>query len=140
MRVLIAANPALGHVLPILPLAIALRNAGHEVAFLTGSSMSGPLAGAGLRHVVGGPPDLPTAFAQVPERAGLTGRRLAMVTWQRGFGVVIARAIQRDRPVGARGLARRRSRTPCRSRDCRMRTRCSMRSRASFAGFFADTR
>ncbi|HEX5828504.1 MAG TPA: glycosyltransferase, partial [Candidatus Limnocylindrales bacterium] len=93
MRVLIVANPALGHVLPILPLAIALRDTGHEVAFLTGSSMAGPLAGAGLRHVVGGPPDLPTAFAQVPERAGLTGRRLAMVTWQRGFGVVIARAM-----------------------------------------------
>jgi len=90
MRILFAANPATGHVLPLLPLALAAREAGHAVRFLTGASVAPLIASQGLPHVVAGPPDLPTAFARVPERVGLTGRRLAAVTWGRCFGGVIA--------------------------------------------------
>jgi UDP:flavonoid glycosyltransferase YjiC (YdhE family) len=43
-----------------------------------------------LPHVIAGPDDLPAAFAQVPARAGLTGRRLAMATWSGVFAGLIA--------------------------------------------------
>jgi UDP:flavonoid glycosyltransferase YjiC (YdhE family) len=90
LRIVFPTHPALGHLLPMLPLAIAARDAGHDVVVLSGSSVASSLERVGLRHVVAGPPDLPTAWADVPERAGLTGRRLAAVTWSRVFGGVIA--------------------------------------------------
>jgi UDP:flavonoid glycosyltransferase YjiC (YdhE family) len=89
MRVLFATNPALGHVLPLVPLALAIRDAGHDVAVLGGASVGGVLEAAGLRHVVGGPHDLPSVFAQIPAREGLTGRRLAAVIWREGFAGLI---------------------------------------------------
>src|SRR3712207_5310710 len=36
MRVLVVSAPLVGHVLPLLPLAGALRDAGHEVVIATG--------------------------------------------------------------------------------------------------------
>src|SRR3990172_364305 len=57
----------------------------------TSSSWAG--RDAGLPHVVSGPPDLPSVFAQVPERQGLTGRRLAAATWKGGFAGVMAQAM-----------------------------------------------
>ncbi len=90
MRIAFSTQPALGHLLPIVPLALAARDAGHEVVVLGGSSLSGPIARTGLPHVVAGPADLQEAFAKVPERAGLTGRRLAAATWSLVFGGVIA--------------------------------------------------
>ncbi|HEY3335713.1 MAG TPA: nucleotide disphospho-sugar-binding domain-containing protein [Candidatus Limnocylindrales bacterium] len=102
MRIAFSCNPALGHLLPLLPLATAAREAGHEVAFLGGSSLEGPTVRAGFRRAPAGPPDLPTAFEQVPERAGLTGRRLAAMTWERVFGGVIAP----EMAAGLMGLAR----------------------------------
>ena len=90
MRIVFASNPALGHVLPLVPLARAARDAGHDVRVLGGASLAAPLADAGLPHVVAGPPDLPSVFARVPERDGLTGRRLAAVTWRRAFAGIIA--------------------------------------------------
>ena len=85
MRVAFVTNPALGHLLPLLPLALAARDAGHDVALIGGASVAGAVSRVDLRHVVAGPPDLPSVFASVPERAGLTGRRLAAVTWGRAF-------------------------------------------------------
>ena len=93
MRIVFSTQPALGHLLPLLPLALTARDAGHDVRVLGGTSLAGPIARAGLRHVVAGPADLQVAFAMVPERAGLTGRRLAAVTWSRAFGGVIAPAM-----------------------------------------------
>lgn len=90
MRIAFAAHPALGHVLPLLPLALVARDAGHDVLVLAGASVRDAVTGAGLKFAEAGPADLPAAFAQVPERAGLSGRRLAMVTWSRAFGGVIA--------------------------------------------------
>ena len=90
MRIAFTAQPALGHLLPIVPLALAAQDAGHEVVVLAGASLADAVARTGLAHVVAGPADLQTAFAKVPERAGLTGRRLAAVTWGLAFGGVIA--------------------------------------------------
>jgi UDP:flavonoid glycosyltransferase YjiC (YdhE family) len=90
MRIAFAANPALGHVLPLVPLATAARDAGHEVVMIGGAAIGPVLAAHGLRHVEAGPPDLATMFAAIG--AGeLTGPRLAVAVWGRGFAEVIAR-------------------------------------------------
>lgn len=93
MRILFATNPALGHLLPLVPLAQAARVAGHDVAVIGGASLADATRDAGLPHVVSGPPDLPSVFAQVPERQGLTGRRLAAATWKGAFAGVLAQAM-----------------------------------------------
>ena len=90
MRVLFATNPALGHVLPLLPLALAARDAGHEVVVIGGASITDAVERVGLRHLVAGPPDLPSVFPRVPERAGLTGGRLAAATWKGAFAGILA--------------------------------------------------
>lgn len=93
MRILFAANPALGHLLPLVPLAQAARDAGHDVLVIGGASLADATRDAGLRQFVAGPPDLPSVFARVPERQGLTGRRLAAATWKGAFAGVMAEAM-----------------------------------------------
>ncbi len=90
MRVAFSANPALGHVLPVLPLAVAAREAGHDVVVLAGASCAGAIAGAGLRHVQTPTPDLPSLFARLPGREGLTGAKLAVATWRDAFAGALA--------------------------------------------------
>jgi UDP:flavonoid glycosyltransferase YjiC (YdhE family) len=90
MRIAVVSNPALGHVLPLLPLATAARDAGHDVVVVAGASVAGAVAGAGLRQVTSPSPDLPSVLERLPERRGLTGRRLALATWTHGFASVLA--------------------------------------------------
>jgi UDP:flavonoid glycosyltransferase YjiC (YdhE family) len=56
MRVLVVAAPMVGHVLPLVPLATALRDAGHEVVLVTGSDGAEAVRATGLdvRDVVPG--------------------------------------------------------------------------------------
>jgi len=49
MRVLFASLASVGHTYPLVPLAIAVRDAGHEVHFAAGEQVHGPLASNGLR-------------------------------------------------------------------------------------------
>jgi UDP:flavonoid glycosyltransferase YjiC (YdhE family) len=49
MRVLFASLSSVGHTYPLIPLAIATRDAGHEVRFATGENVHQPLAANGLR-------------------------------------------------------------------------------------------
>jgi UDP:flavonoid glycosyltransferase YjiC (YdhE family) len=49
MRVLFASLASVGHTYPLIPLAIAARNAGHEVHFAAGEAVHAPLAANGLR-------------------------------------------------------------------------------------------
>lgn len=95
MRIVFAANPGLGHLLPLLPLALAARDAGHELVVLSGGSLRGTAEAAGLHFVDSGPRDLATAFAMGPSREGLAGRRLAAMTWGHVFGGVIAPQLAR---------------------------------------------
>jgi UDP:flavonoid glycosyltransferase YjiC (YdhE family) len=90
MRIAFTTNPALGHLLPLVPLAQASRDAGHEVVVVGGASLAAAVRDAGLVHVVAGPPDLPSVWARIPEREGLTGRRLAAVIWRRAFAGILA--------------------------------------------------
>jgi UDP:flavonoid glycosyltransferase YjiC (YdhE family) len=48
MRVLVAAAPMVGHVLPLLPLATAFRDAGHEVLVATAAEGAAAVRRAGL--------------------------------------------------------------------------------------------
>jgi UDP:flavonoid glycosyltransferase YjiC (YdhE family) len=49
VRVLFCCRPAYGHVYPLLPLAEACRESGHEVLFGTGEGFLGPLGERGFR-------------------------------------------------------------------------------------------
>ncbi|WP_406066985.1 glycosyltransferase [Micromonospora sp. NBC_01638] len=49
MRVLFASLASVGHTYPLIPLAIAAREAGHEVHFAAGPAVHAPLAANGLR-------------------------------------------------------------------------------------------
>ncbi|RAO26359.1 Sterol 3-beta-glucosyltransferase [Micromonospora saelicesensis] len=49
MRVLFASLASVGHTYPLIPLAIAAREAGHEVHFAAGPEVHAPLAAHGLR-------------------------------------------------------------------------------------------
>lgn len=49
MRVLFASLASVGHTYPLIPLAVAAREAGHEVHFAAGENVHAPLAANGLR-------------------------------------------------------------------------------------------
>jgi UDP:flavonoid glycosyltransferase YjiC (YdhE family) len=55
VRVLCSCNALLGHLHPMLPLATALRDAGHDVVFTTGAEVAGTLAEAGFELRPAGP-------------------------------------------------------------------------------------
>jgi UDP:flavonoid glycosyltransferase YjiC (YdhE family) len=54
MRVLVASTAGSGHVFPVVPLARALRDAGHDVLWATGAEAAGTLGRAGIPMVVAG--------------------------------------------------------------------------------------
>jgi UDP:flavonoid glycosyltransferase YjiC (YdhE family) len=97
MRIVLAANPGLGHVLPLLPLALAARAAGHSVTFLGGSSLSPVVERHGFQLHRAGPPDLSAVIGRVRGAADQTGKRQAALIWSHGFAGVVA-------PDLARGL------------------------------------
>ncbi|MEV4494198.1 glycosyltransferase [Micromonospora arborensis] len=49
MRVLFASLASVGHTYPLIPLAMAARDAGHEIHFAAGPAVHAPLAANGLR-------------------------------------------------------------------------------------------
>ncbi len=90
MRIAFAANPAFGHILPLVPLATAAREAGHDVRVIGGASIGPVLAAHGLHHVEAGPPDLATMRAALGAD-GLVGLPLNIAIWGRGFAEIIGR-------------------------------------------------
>jgi UDP:flavonoid glycosyltransferase YjiC (YdhE family) len=93
MRILVSTTPGLGHLLPMLPLARAARDRGHEVVIAGGTSLAEVAAKAGFRHEAMGPATIGEVVDSVPELAGLTGRRRALVTLRRVFCEGIAPAM-----------------------------------------------
>ena len=51
MRILFTTQPAYGHFHPLLPLAVALRDAGHDVTFATSASFGPVVEGVGFRSI-----------------------------------------------------------------------------------------
>lgn len=70
MRVLIVTSPGLGHLFPTVPLAGALRAAGHEVRYATGGlSLAASDAGFDVVDVTPGLDYLPVYMAEDPQTA-----------------------------------------------------------------------
>jgi UDP:flavonoid glycosyltransferase YjiC (YdhE family) len=67
MRVLVSTTPAAGHLQPMLPLAHALRRAGHEVAVAVAPGMCGRVAGEGM-VALGTGRDLDTWWPELEQR------------------------------------------------------------------------
>ncbi|GAB2862670.1 hypothetical protein GCM10027176_75740 [Actinoallomurus bryophytorum] len=68
MRILFSSTPALGHLLPMLPLAAAAGRAGHEVALLSHPSMAS--FAAGMPCLPAGP-SVPETLDDVIRRTGI---------------------------------------------------------------------
>jgi len=69
MKIIMSATPQHGHVLPLLPLARALRDAGNEVAVLTSGGMRSVIEPEGFRLLPAGPPP-GVMLAEVKARTG----------------------------------------------------------------------
>lgn len=96
MRVLFCTTGGLGHVLPLRPLAAALRDRGHEVAWVTAPDALPPLEGLGLDLFAAGPTfessrrQFHAAHAGVAQFAG---EQLSAYTFPRLFGAVLGPAM-----------------------------------------------
>ena len=71
MRILFSANPLYGHIIPQLPLARALRDQGHAVAFVSAASVAGLFASEGFEHLVAGPEAIPDMVVEFERRTGV---------------------------------------------------------------------
>jgi hypothetical protein len=69
MRVLFSSTPAYGHLLPLLPLARALRGRGHEVAVLSAEAVSPIVAPEGIELLPAGP-GMDVVLAETGRRTG----------------------------------------------------------------------
>ncbi|NGY57559.1 glycosyltransferase [Lentzea sp. NEAU-D13] len=117
MRVLFASMATVGHTFPLIPLALALRDGGHEVHFAVGDEMHPELERLGLRPFRPGLvfgeiyaediapelervlPDLVISGWAVPEVHREARRRAFPVLWH-GFGRMFPDGIGLARPVG----------------------------------------
>ncbi len=96
MRLLLVTSPGVGHLLPLLPVARAARDRGHEVRIAAGASLAPIIAAAGFAHEAAGPATLGQVAANIPGLAGLTGRRRALVMLRKAFCGPIAFGIADD--------------------------------------------
>lgn len=96
MRVLFCTTGGLGHLLPLRPLAAALRGRGHPVAWVSAPDVLGRLQGDGFDLFAAGPTfeasrrQFRTAHA---DAAKLAGEQLSAYTFPRLFGAVLGPAM-----------------------------------------------
>lgn len=109
MRLLFCTTGGAGHLLPLRPLAEALRDRGHDVAWATAPDALHFLEGRGFERFAVGPTfDASRGrFRETfPEAAGLAGEQLSAYTFPRLFGAILAplmlngleRVVRRWRP------------------------------------------
>lgn len=93
MRLIFASLASHGHVYPLLPLAFAARDAGHEVLFATGAQFQKSLRDAGLATAVSGI-ELGAAFtaAHTGDRHGVSEEQRRLVG-AKVFGDVLPRHV-----------------------------------------------
>ena len=96
MRILFVTNPGLGHLLPLLPLAIAARDAGHDVAVAAGGSIGPAVTAAGLRLVPMGPPDIDSVIAETLDLRSVKGPDRPALIWPKVFAGVLAESFASD--------------------------------------------
>jgi UDP:flavonoid glycosyltransferase YjiC (YdhE family) len=96
VRVLFTSPAAHGHVQPIVPLAVAARDAGHEVTWSTGTDACTLLDPFGIRTEPAGltQAERMAVYAdRYPEAAGLTGEARAEFMFPHLFGAIAAPAM-----------------------------------------------
>ena len=99
MRALFSSTSGLGHVLPMVPLAVAMRDRGHEVLWATGNEARPQLEAADFPSIVAG---RPVAERQAeyrrrwPESVALVGKALPAHMFPRLFGAVSAPTMLHD--------------------------------------------
>ena len=93
MRILFSVAPAVGHVLPLLPLARAARDRGHEVVVASGASNASIIAAAGFRHEVMGPATIREMFQGLPDVSAIPARERVLTTMPHVFARGIAPAM-----------------------------------------------
>ncbi|MGW5719576.1 glycosyltransferase [Amycolatopsis sp. NPDC003865] len=121
MRVLFAALASAGHTYPLVPLAVAARDAGHEVRFAAGEHVHAPLGRLGLNPFRPADsfyeiyaedlepdlkrlrPDLVVHGWGVPEVAVAAERAGIPALWH-GFGRLFPEGIGLERPAGGTHL------------------------------------
>ncbi len=87
MRALFTSNPAYGTWLPLTPIARAMVDAGHDVAFATSSSVSGPIEEAGFRWLrAGAEPDDSEGAALQAKLLELPNSERRRFTYEEIFG------------------------------------------------------
>jgi len=96
VRVLVTAVPGVGHLLPVLPLAVAAQARGHEVLVGTGATLAPLTERSGIGHVDLGPPDLDAIRARLPGFADAVGRERARRMYTEGFASVAAAWVADD--------------------------------------------
>ncbi|XVV01184.1 nucleotide disphospho-sugar-binding domain-containing protein [Actinosynnema sp. CA-248983] len=69
MKILFSSLGSHGHTYPLLPLAIAAREHGHDVTFATGADFADTIGRLGIRHVAAGT-DMRQAFNALLEKHG----------------------------------------------------------------------
>lgn len=121
MRVLFTSLASVGHTYPLIPLAIAARDAGHEVHFAAGEEVHAPLVANGLRpfrpadafyeiyaedlepELARLKPDLVIHEWGLPGAATAAARAGIPGLWH-GFGRMFPAGIGLERPEGGRHL------------------------------------
>jgi MGT family glycosyltransferase len=86
MRVLFTSQPGYGHFHPLVPVAQALRDAGHEPAFAATPAFTPTVVASGFEAFTAGADDTPDELRQRREQqAKLPGAQWAEVMWTNGF-------------------------------------------------------
>jgi UDP-N-acetylglucosamine:LPS N-acetylglucosamine transferase len=103
MRILFASLATHGHTYPLIPLAQAARDAGHDVLYATGERMTRDLQAAGLATTTTIDVDLRREFGRILAEEGITADRAQEVPPQvhvrmitEVFGSVFPRALVAD--------------------------------------------
>ncbi len=95
MRVLFATTPAVGHVHPVIPFALAAVAGGHEVAFATSPAMAGMVERSGFRSFPVGVNLLSQGEVdqQYPQMRAALGKDRAALAWQNLFAEHYPKAV-----------------------------------------------
>ena len=93
MRVLVSSSPGVGHLLPLLPVARAAAEHGHDVRVGVGASLAPIVERAGLSHVALGPPSLDVVRPLIPGFAAANRSEWPVLMLRHAFGGIVAAGI-----------------------------------------------
>jgi UDP:flavonoid glycosyltransferase YjiC (YdhE family) len=93
MRILFTTAPGVGHLLPLLPVARAARDRGHEVVIGGGASLATIIESAGFRHERMGPATIGEMFRGLPDLSSIPPRERVLISMPKVFCEGIAPAM-----------------------------------------------